>query len=68
MYADSLGSSKEPSRFIGEVNGWKCYESTSTYMTHLVRHERKGKHMFSYDPGKVWRYAKCSEYNLTSVK
>ena len=58
-FNDGVSSSKEPTNFIGCVAGWNCYESSSIYMTHLVRLERGGAVKFMYDAGKVWRYANC---------
>lgn len=58
MFKDSMSASREPARLLGTVDGFECYESTSIYMTHLVRMEKGSSVKFMYDPGKVWRTSK----------
>lgn len=58
MFKDNISGSREPFVKLGTVDGMECFQSTSIYMTHLVRLERGRSVHFLYDPGKVWRSLK----------
>jgi hypothetical protein len=64
-FRDALGSSREPVRPLGAWDDWQAFESTSIYMTHLVRLERAGKVRFVYDPGRVYRHLRRLDIRLS---
>jgi hypothetical protein len=66
-FKDGVSTSREEARFIGIWdNQANAFESTTIYMTHLVRLEGEGKVSFVYDPGKVERHLKLPNYPLLS--